>query len=87
MVEKWAGLVLLKIEKWFLLIFSRSPSLTIAKLYMWIEVIERKIPIDFGRNQKVDGACVTKNRKTVSANYLQICFIYNSQTLYADRGY
>ena len=54
------------------------------KLYMWIEVIERKVPIDFGRDHKVSGACVTKNRKTVSAKYLEIPLSYNSETLYVD---
>ena len=86
-VEKWAGLVLLKIEKRFPPIISRSASLRMTKLYMWIEVIERKVPIDFERDRKVGGACVTKNRKTVSADYLEIRFTYNGETLYVDRDY
>ena len=86
-VGKWAGLVLLKIEKWFPPIISRSASLTMAKFYMWIEVVKRKVPIDFGRGRKVGGAGVTKIRKTVSADYLEIRFTYNGEILYVNRGY
>ena len=66
MVGKWAGLVLLNIYKRFPPIISRSASLRMTKLYIWIDVIERKVPIDLRRDPKVGGACVTKNRKTVS---------------------
>ena len=54
------GLVLLKIEKRFPPIISRSASFTIAKLYMQIEVIERKVPIDCGCGRTVGGVHVTK---------------------------
>ena len=76
--------MLLKIEKRFPPIILRSASLTMAKLYMWIEIIERKVLINFERDRKVGGACVTKNRKMVSADFLEIPFSYNSETLYVD---
>ena len=46
----------LEILNSFLHIISRTISLTTIKLYLWKDLTQTKIPIDFGRGQKVGAA-------------------------------
>ena len=38
---------------------------------MQIDLSKMKVPIEFGHDWKVGGACVTKNRNTVFLQYLE----------------
>ena len=77
----------LKILNSLLRIISRTILLTTIRLYLWIDLNETKVPITFGHDQKVVGACVAENRKSVSTDYLKVRLTYNSKTLNVDRGY
>ena len=80
----WAGLLLLKIENWFSCNNSRTTVPGMMKLHMWMDLSRRKVPNDFGQDRCVGGACVTKNRNTVSAQYLQKDLVWNDETRYED---